>query len=261
MKIAIHSDLHLEGNSLPDEFAEDTDTPDVVILAGDIGVRHLHVDLFTIRQVYGPEPVIIFVPGNHEYYGFDFHERNEGMKKICELNDILFLVAGNGIIVGDTYFIGSTCWSDMSSIRGAPSPQDKAEVESGVSDFRMIRNGSSRWSADDMIARSIREKREIEALLHNAKGDPSLKTVLISHFPLLLEVANPIFPKDAFTSYFHNDWSDLILKYEPTAVVYGHNHYNSPVDRYGQSLLLSNQRGYNKEASNKTYNPNYLVEI
>jgi predicted phosphohydrolase len=261
MKIAIHSDLHLEGNRLPKGFAEDGDVPDVVILAGDIGVRDLEDDLGEIKSFY-PNSKIIFVPGNHEYYSYDFDARNIEIREICNKLDIFFMLSGAGFIIDDVYIIGSTCWSDMSSIRGTPALIDKQIIQANINDFRLIKSASHRWTVDDMIWVSSVEKRTIEHLLINAKNNYSaLKVVVVSHFPPLLELVNPIFPKDAFTSYFHNDWSDLILKYEPTAWIYGHTHYNSPVDKFGETRLLSNQFGYNKEPSNQTYKPNHLIEI
>ena len=261
MKIAIHSDLHLEGNKLPKGFASAGDCPDLVILAGDIGVRALEDNLADVLTYY-PDSKFIVVPGNHEYYSYDFDKRNVEMREICERLGIFFMLSGAGLMIDDVYFIGSTCWSDMSSIRGTPARADKTIIEANINDFRLIKNGESKWTADDMCWVSATEKRTLEHLMITAKEVvPEMKVVVISHFPPLLELVNPIFPKDAFTSYFHNDWSDLILKYEPYAWIYGHTHYNSPVDKFGETRLLSNQFGYNKEPSNTTYNPNYLIEI
>ena len=64
MKIHILSDLHTE-------FAEfsppDTDA-DVVVLAGDIGVGLGGIEWAASKF---PKVPVIYVPGNHEYYGHD----------------------------------------------------------------------------------------------------------------------------------------------------------------------------------------------
>lgn len=259
MKLAIHSDLHLEGNRLPEGFGTDEEI-DVVVLAGDIGVHDLDKNLKSIVDAYLNAKYFIFVPGNHEFYHHEWFERWDQMSDICDSLGIILMDNGVALKIDDYLFIGSTCWSDMSSVRGYVDELDENQVQRGVSDFHYIRVGNDKFKVVDMIGRSAIEKADIEHLLIYAKEN-NLKVVVTSHFPPLLEVGNPIFPKDAFTGYFHNDWSDLFVKYKPLAWVYGHIHYNSPVKEFCGTMLLTNQRGYNKEKSNLSYNPNYIIEI
>lgn len=60
MRIRILSDLHLEFLYWTPPQAE----ADVVVLAGDIDVSGLHW-----ARHHFPETPVIYVPGNHEYYG------------------------------------------------------------------------------------------------------------------------------------------------------------------------------------------------
>ena len=62
MKIAVYSDLHTEFAP----FEPRVDNADLVVLAGDIGVR-TH-GLTWILAAFPGRPVI-YVPGNHEFYG------------------------------------------------------------------------------------------------------------------------------------------------------------------------------------------------
>lgn len=254
MKIAIHSDLHLEGNALPLDFGLNQDV-DVVVLAGDIGVANLESNLLQIRGRY-LDAKILFTPGNHEYYGFNFYSRNGQMQEICDELDIVFLDQKVWNYMG-VDFIGVTGWSDLSSI-SAPSYEKSALIERNISDFYKIHMHGRKFTASDMMRLSHDNKKFIE---HGLMTQRDQKKIVVTHFPPLLGVGNPIFGHEALTEYFHNDWSDLILRYRPDMWIYGHIHYNSPVKEYMNTRLERNQRGYHKEDSNLSYNPNYIVEI
>lgn len=268
MKLAIHSDLHLEGNSLPKGFGANQAEVDLVVLAGDIGVRGLDKNLADIRAAYPTQP-ILFCPGNHEYYGYDFQTRREEMAKLCADNDMFFMTADHGFMYYDKennedyYFIGSTCWSDMA---GA-TDEEKAEVQRGVADFYKISKDGKPFTVEDMILESFIEKLNIKRILDLSLDEDIYdgKVIVVSHFPPTPKLANPIFQVGAFTKYFHNDWDNLIWRAD--AWIYGHTHYNSPVVEHDdgrgrhKTKFLTNQRGYNKEPSNAVYDPAYVVEL
>ena len=71
MRLQIVSDLHLEfGNPVPDLAAG----VDVVVLAGDLAeIRHPWLLAEAVQAWEGAEH-ILYVPGNHEYYGSDIDE-------------------------------------------------------------------------------------------------------------------------------------------------------------------------------------------
>ena len=86
MKIRLLSDLHTEFR-LPFKtasFAEYHDE-DVLVLAGDIAsgsTNTISVIKFFLDQGF---PDVVYVPGNHEYYGGDFIQFNEKMtEKMAE---------------------------------------------------------------------------------------------------------------------------------------------------------------------------------
>lgn len=75
MKIQLASDLHLEfiACQFPGEtLIAQAVGADVLVLAGDIGNGLLGVNLFA----HWPVPVL-YVPGNHEYYGTDWPSMRE----------------------------------------------------------------------------------------------------------------------------------------------------------------------------------------
>lgn len=261
MKIAIHSDLHLEGNSLPNGFGSNASEIDLVVLAGDIGVRDLETNLRDIKEVYKDSDVL-FIPGNHEFYGFDIYDREQQMLEICRSVDVQYLEVGRVFDKEGFRFIGNTGWSDTCSTNGFVHELENLKVEGAVSDFYRIRNDyeGRKFSVKDMINISQAQKFAIATEIWVAK-ESGLKPVVITHFPPLMEVGNPMFGINFLSRYFHNDWSDLISKQSPYMWIYGHTHYNSPLKMFHNTLLECNMRGYNKEDSNLSYNPSHVLEL
>ena len=75
MKIHILSDLHTE---FSDFDPPETDA-DVVVLAGDIGVGSGGIQWAARRY---PKVPVIYVPGNHEFYGHDIRDTEQSFDAV-----------------------------------------------------------------------------------------------------------------------------------------------------------------------------------
>ena len=84
MKLHVLSDLHLEFA----DFTPASNTADVIVLAGDIGLRSEGV---TWARKSFPKQEIIYVAGNHEFYGSQRCHVIEGIRHVCRENGIHFL--------------------------------------------------------------------------------------------------------------------------------------------------------------------------
>lgn len=84
MKIHVLSDLHLEF----DIFKPESTDADVVVLAGDIDVRSKGIAW--ARETF-PDQEIIYVAGNHEFYGSQRLELILKLQEQCALHEIHFL--------------------------------------------------------------------------------------------------------------------------------------------------------------------------
>lgn len=109
MKIQLASDLHLE--LLQRDFpGERLITPaggvDVLVLAGDIANGTQAIDLFK----NWPVPVL-YLAGNHEFYGESFEQARITLRKATEGTNIHFL--DNDVVdFGGVRFLGATLWTD-----------------------------------------------------------------------------------------------------------------------------------------------------
>lgn len=250
MKIAVHSDLHYEGYKLPRGFLEDQDF-DVLVLAGDIVSSRTVSRLADFRKLVLDDKPIIFVPGNHEYYNGCMIKTKERMKTVCEENDIV-LLDEDSIIIGDVEFIGATGWTDLESYPHIDIQEKRDSIQFGIMDFRVVDNNS----LDKMVERSKSAKQFIDNALY---VNPSLKRVVITHFAPTEEHNNEYYSVSGLSSYFVNNWIDLIYEHEPDVWIFGHTHYNNPSKVYHTNVIC-NQKGYGIECG-ATYDPNYIIEV
>ena len=114
MKIQIASDLHLEAREdhLPATGAFRSDASrDLLILAGDIG-RHLLAREFVFREMtLSP---VIYVPGNHEYYGLQNRVTVDGLwKALAAVHPDLHYLVAEGVEIDSVRFWGVPWYSDL----------------------------------------------------------------------------------------------------------------------------------------------------
>ncbi|MHB1591976.1 MAG: metallophosphoesterase, partial [Sulfuricella sp.] len=116
MRIALYSDLHLEmvthrrGTLAWEPPALDVD---VVILAGDIGSHTHGIEWAAAAFRQCPvSPEIIYVVGNHEYYGAHIHELTAEMRKTAKRLVVHFL-ENDAIEIDGVRFLGTALWSDF----------------------------------------------------------------------------------------------------------------------------------------------------
>jgi Icc-related predicted phosphoesterase len=244
MRLAVHSDLHLEMQDLPEQFLFD-ESFDVLILAGDIvdgDIDNQYYGFGSIRDVCPNKP-ILFVPGNHEYYDnhidYDFTE-------ICDKFDVQVL-NNRSIDIQGVNFVGSTLWTNMESVNSHYDDFHGNIIRRSIADFSLIR---------DMSLDKMRQlaKEAYEFLEQNITKD----SVVITHFSPLLCLGNQRFPITDITAYFQNEYPELFYL-EPKAWIYGHTHGNVAKQIYN-TPVYTNQHGYKRECAG-VYNPNFIVEI
>lgn len=103
MKLNVISDLHLsmQGLDIPHNDA------DVVVLAGDVSRPREAVQWATSLG----KPVL-YVPGNHEFYGGSLDQRWNDIISLCEGTKITPLQMSE-VVIGDVRFLGATLWTDF----------------------------------------------------------------------------------------------------------------------------------------------------
>lgn len=252
MKISVHSDLHFEHCDLEETMLTDTNF-DVLVLAGDIGPVGYHLDacFSRIRKLVGRTKPILFVAGNHDYYGARWgNQANEAIEKVCNQYNIRWLNR-TSIVIDDVKFSGATGWSTMNSVDGERSYMADMVVKNGIADFIAIKA----FDFETMIEEGEKD-REFLATTDTTTYD---KNVFITHMSPMIELGNDRYQVSDITNYFCNNMVEIFYDQRPDLWIYGHTHGNIERDIY-ETRCVSNQRGYGKECA-RQYRPNYIVEI
>ncbi|MFI0444949.1 metallophosphoesterase [Actinomadura sp. 6N118] len=264
MRIAVFSDLHLEDNQWSPP-ALDT-AVDAVVLAGDIAPGLDGVQ-WAERNFSSP---VIYVPGNHEYYGWDAEQLTtrfaESQSKTVTVLDRSCLEVGEG--EHSVRFLGCTLWTDFraAEAHGTTQTQAMQEVARKMHDVDQIMLGGRPLTSSDVAAWHA---RDLDWLGRRLSEPFTGTTVVVTHHAPSPTSRHPAYPPDAILAYFLSDLRDLIRTHAPDLWIHGHTHHC--VDHVlGRTRILSNQLGRPKRTSAqkdayladaRPFNPGLVIEV
>jgi predicted phosphodiesterase len=237
MKIRLLSDLHLEGYPYYYEYAGE----DVVVLAGDIHTQGRHK--FILDQI--PTAVqILFVPGNHEYYGAVFETANEYFKELENKYSNFKFLNNESITIRDVDFFGGTMFTDWELDNDTWTAKQRAK--NGVADFNWIskigRDGIERmWNPEDHLQQHLVFR---DNLVQWLVPGAAFKRVVISHFVPHPNGSDPKYAGSALNPYFLCDMREHMK--DVNIWLYGHTHCSRDFME-GDTRLVCNPRGYGDE--------------
>ncbi len=255
MKLHILSDLHLEFAP----FEPSGTDADVVVLAGDIGKKA--DGIFWARSAFPDRPVV-YVPGNHEYYGTQRFEALAAMRDAALECGVYFLDDDDVVINPqaaheNVRFLGCTLWTDFRFFGDEMKQQSMLAGQNGLNDFRLIREGNGHFSP----ARSIELHEKSLAWLTQKLDQPFQgKTVVVTHhLPSTRSVAEQ-FKNSPLSPCFVSNLDYLFGKM--AIWIHGHAHDNFDYEVNG-SRVICNPRGYvtQRGAENASFKPGLVVEI
>lgn len=240
-KVRLLSDLHIEGHAHPELYPSQGE--DVLVLAGDIHVGAENV-YRVLKEFKQHQKNIVYVPGNHEYYGQEYTSTNLALQEYCDELDIHFLnpnicfytdrlsyQSGPRSAFDGVAIIGCTLWSECGN------PTDKTIIKNSINDFRLIRYGNASFTPD------IAEKLNDE---HTAfiKSMDYKKKLIVTHFLPGNACIDPMYKDEqVLNRYFANNLDYYIMDMENTTWLFGHTHENVDIT-LGTTRLIANPYGY-----------------
>lgn len=242
MKLQIYSDLHNEFSRFEPASIE----ADVVVLAGDIDLKSRGV--IWANEIF--QCPVIYVCGNHEYYGGHTQRTLRKMKEAAAPH--VHVLENEALILNQTRFLVTTAWTDYSSTGDVAAA--KRVAWEWMNDFTVIRTDESyrRLRPDDLIAKS----NSAYAWLTQELDKPfDGKTVVVTHHaPVLDHVADDL--PEHLSAAYANNWPELLAKTD--LWVYGHTHVAASFTKCG-CHVVSNPRGY--PGQHTGFNPDLLIEL
>ena len=239
MKIQVMSDLHLEFHR--DEGEEfilglSPDGVDVLVLAGDIGTVRtgLGNKLRAFCDIY---PQVVFVLGNHEYYG---SSREEVLAHIDNLSiSNLHWLNNTATTISGQRFVGGTLWfkDDPFAILHT----------SDMNDFKEIPK-FDQWVHD--------ENAESARFLRAEVGPDD---VVVTHYLPSKRSISPRFVRKELNRFFMCEMDDVLEFEQPKLWFHGHTH-DSCDYRVGKTRVVCNPFGYEGVELNPKFKDNLVLE-
>ena len=261
------SDLHLEfsGGELFVPVGKD-DAHTVLVLAGDIGViSSPRTYVSFIAEMSERFQDIIWIMGNHEYYGgkfpYDIKKARDNIFAEGVVN--AHIVEDEIIKINDVSFVCATLWTNYNK----NDPMAMYAAEQTMNDFKKIRTGPKLepWKRKvrptDFIACHIKSTEFIfRAITQEVQNGQ--KVVLVTHHGISYQSVPEQFRSDILNSSYV---TELFYRFEeqeekPIIAIHGHTHTSMDYDMLGIRVLC-NPRGYAAYEENPEFNPHMEIEI
>ena len=247
MKLHVLSDLHTEFC----DFDPPATDADAVILAGDIGVGTGGIE-WAARQY--PETPVVYVPGNHEYYGHDIGSADRlyaaAPANVHVLNDEALELSG-------VRFLGTTLWTDFRLYGEDEAWFSRQQARAWIVDFRSIRNGSRAFTPEDSVRIHESSKAWLTGELDKAFDGPTV--VVTHHLPAMPSIAAQ-YENDPLSPAFASRLEGVIEQYRPDLWIHGHTHVACDYEIFG-TRVVCNPRGYPSETAARGFAPGLVLEV
>jgi predicted phosphodiesterase len=224
VRIGLVSDLHLEfyrddGEALLLSL-EPTDV-DVLVVAGDLaGPPQLQRGLRTLCSRFRQ---VVYVFGNHEYYGSSFSDlRQEVAWSVWDLEN-LHLLDNRAVELGGQRFVGTTLWF-------TPGAGDDLFAHM-MSDFDAIERFADEVGEEN--------RRALDFLRATVRTND----IVVTHHLPSWRCVVPKFSGSVLNRFFVCDQEPLILERQPAIWAFGHTHEPSDL-RIGVTRVVCNPLGY-----------------
>lgn len=256
-KIYYVSDLHVDinGNYYKTNLPDDAEIS-IIVIAGDINTG-VHGDgaiglIFDVLRWYSSKyKYVVFVPGNHDFYGNFIEDVAKHIDSLCIsncINNIYVLNTDVPYLALDGYnFCGDTFWSSLQ--HKAEDPIFHLQLQFYIADFRNIKVSNNdrfaKMHPTDMVKLHKRAYDHIFSFLTN---DTLYNKIVVTHFPpsklsIHQDYADNV---NGTNEYFVNSYSHIIAEYGPLVWIHGHVH-NSFDYMIAKTRVVCNPLGYSDE--------------
>lgn len=246
----IVSDLHIEYNNdcVPDPLEFITPTSDILILAGDIGSLYKRIQLreFLIKLCVHFQ-VVLYVPGNHEYYTIPdvtpitMSALTDRLHAIESEISNLYILNRSSVRVGDICVAGCTLWSNPE----LPIPKYLVRIHNMSTEVYRDKHNGDILYLNKMI---------------NYCSDQSLKLLVITHYGPTYMILKGTKKRDKFFSLYASHLDHLLMSYNVHTWVCGHVHKNFDFITDGGTRVVGNQKGKPKDKI-IDFSKKFIVEL
>jgi Icc-related predicted phosphoesterase len=248
MQLLVLSDLHLEFAP----FSPPNTGADIVVLAGDI---HSGIKGIAWAKSAFPNSKVIYVPGNHEYYGQALPEHTRKLKEMAQGSNVHVLEKDSKVI-DDVTFLGCTLWTDFElfgnpRVAGYYATQNmtdyrKIRVSPDYRKLRSIDTAGIHYSAQNWLAGQFEQYR-------------GSKIVVVTHHAPSARSLPEGYEDDILSAAYASNMDEFVER--SAACLWLHGHIHLFRDYYiGNTRVMCYPRGYLHE-DNDDFQPSILVNV
>jgi hypothetical protein len=229
----------------------------VVVLAGDIARPG-----DAIAWAIGFAKPVVYVPGNHEFYGSSLDATVAELKSLSR-GSAVHVLDDEELLLGGVRFLGSTLWTDMRLYGdGAEGEAALGAAQRMMRDFVRIRvsaAGDALFTPADAQACHARHRAWLEQRLAAPHAGPTV--VVTHHAPSPRSIAAR-FAGSPLNVCFVSDAEALLDGGRAALWVHGHVHDSFDYWLHG-TRVLCNPRGYAKDGVNENarFDPTLVAEV
>ena len=172
---------------------------------------------------------VIWVPGNHEFYGSDLAQFIA--PRIDKIRDNIILCHRSTIELNGINISGCTLWSEIGK-------NHETAITSSLQDFNAIKWKGKKLSVENY---NLMHKKDIDFLSNSSVTNSS---VIISHHVPTLKNYPSKYDGSNLNQAFVSENNLLIEKSNAAYWIYGHHHVNTRSFMLNKTMVLTNQLGY-----------------
>lgn len=239
MEFLVASDLHFEfhadnGSSFVDSMPD----AEVLVCAGDLSdSKGIESALYLLCQKF---PQVVFVAGNHEFYGSTINVVKRKIRALQEGLPGLHFLDNDVVEIDGQHFVGTTMW-----FRNRPG---LGRMHMHMNDFHVIIGATTQ----------VYEENE-RALEFLAREVDDRSIVVTHHLPSEFAVDEK-YKGSKLNAFFVCEMDELICEKQPPLWIHGHTHESVDV-KLDQTRILCNPFGYARREINPRYDERCFITI
>ena len=207
-----------------------TQAKGVVVIAGDYCVPANFNFSHESFDAILPKCEIVYVSGNHEYYGSSKQKVDEFLTQHEIWNPKFHYLNNSSCVVGGVKYIGGCGWSSINE-----------DVGGRISDFSRIQG----FTPNDC---TIEFRKFKEFMIEELSVESKFPVVCVTHFLPHSGLIDDAYKGDSLNQYFCNNLVETLAYYDnvhiPKYFVYGHSHSKNKMNVIDGVVYAANQYGY-----------------
>jgi predicted phosphohydrolase len=248
----------------PKPMPEDLDT--CLVIPGDIWSdnqafeeRYKNPDTW-LRRMSKRFKYIVFVLGNHDYWGLSLQRAPE-KAALHGIPNVHFLEQSS-VVLDQVKFLGGTLWTDY---KGGDPHITTAIPQIMVADHTKITFGRDKNRRRLRVADLFEVHRQTKRYIANnaVRDTPEQKVVVVTHMAPSFQSVSPMYhtASDYIANFaYFSDLDKFVLQYQKNIDLWFHGHMHNPCDyTIGSVRVLNNPVGYMSETTG--YDPWLRIDV